>query len=377
MIPDSQNQAGQENSFSRGVARGTNPIQFLRELFREKPWPLVAIRKPAFRAETFEPIVDRDKRAEDWIEGSNGSGFDIYFSINPLKKTGGKKAKKEDVACAEYLWGDLDHLKGADLDIERREMLSLLTDRRLRGMPEPTLVIDSGRGFWAFWKLRTPHPVDGDGPQTERIESYGRGLERVFGARADGCRNIDRVARLPGTTNHKTGRQSKVISYKPENVYDLTDFPPPEQAHDETARKNKPGPGRQRATYFDTRETVDVDKLSVSDAIKHVIRTGKYPNQPGRYPSRSEAVMAVLVAMVATGCSDNTMSTVMLDTCLPIGDHIRDQSYPIKYVRRQIEKARTMARASGRESNARDGRTPPVVLNSQRKELRSCTTCEG
>jgi hypothetical protein len=363
MIPINQDQ----------IARGhaADSIQFLQNFLGEKSWALVAIRNGReVRAETFEPIVDRDKRANDWTAGSNSTGFDVYFAINPLKRALKKKAEKIDVACSELLWVDLDPLKGADLDVERREMLSLLTDRPPRGVPAPTLLIDSGRGFWAFWKLRSPHSVDGDGPQTERIESYGRGLERVFAPRADDCRNIDRVARLPGTINHKTGRKSKVISYKPENVYDLTDFPPPEPARDGNGTNNESRSPRQQTAYFDTRETVDVGKLPVSDAIKHLIRNGQYLNEPERYTSRSEAVLAVLIAMAATGCCDNTMATVMLDARLRIGDHIRDQSNLIKYLRRQIQKARTMARPSGRDGNARDGRAPQLVLNSQRKDLR-------
>ncbi len=365
MIPNKQNQNGRRDS-------ATGPIQFLQDFFGEKPWVLVAIRnKRDVRAQTFEPIVNRDKRADDWISRFNSTGFDVYFSINPLRKALARKARKEDVAYSEFLWVDLDPEEGVDLDRERCEMVSLLTDRRPQGVPEPTLVIYSGRGVWAFWKLRTPHPVDGYGPQTKMIESYGRGLEREFASRADDCRNIDRVARLPGTINHKTGKQSKVISYKPENVYDLTELPPPEPARDGNSSDNKSRSGRPRAAHFDTVETAELDKLPVSNAIKHLVRTGKYPNEPGRYRSRSEAVLAVLVAMAANGCSDNVMAAVMRDACLPIGEHIRDQPNPAKYLLRQIESARTMARPSRWKRSPHDGRTPQVVLNSQKKELRS------
>jgi hypothetical protein len=106
MISNNQNQDGWVDS-------ATDPIQFLQDFFGEKPWALVAIRnRREVRAETFEPIVDRDKRADDWISRFNSTGFDVYFSINPLQKALVKKAKKEDVARSEFLWVDLDPQEG-------------------------------------------------------------------------------------------------------------------------------------------------------------------------------------------------------------------------------------------------------------------------
>ena len=134
----------------------------------------------------------------------------IYFSPNPIKGTLHKKATKNDVVEARHLWIDLDPRPGEPLEAERAAMLALLTTNLPQGMPRPNRVIDSGRGYWGYWKLATPQPVDGsqnnvNGPLTEAVECYGRGIEQAFGDRfADGCRNIDRIARLPGTINTKT-----------------------------------------------------------------------------------------------------------------------------------------------------------------------------
>ena len=96
-------------------------------------------------------------------------------------------------------------------------MLALLTTNLPQGIPRPNRVIDSGRGYWGYWKLASQQPVDGgqnnvNGPLTETVECYGRGIEQAFGDRfADGCRNIDRIARLPGTINTKTGNAARVL----------------------------------------------------------------------------------------------------------------------------------------------------------------------
>jgi hypothetical protein len=362
-----------------------DPVRFLQDFRGEEPWTLVAIRKIPnhVQAKTFVATPDRDKSAADWVLNLNGRNYDIYFAVNPLKRPMSKKAGKEDVASAEWLWVDLDPRKGAELIPERQEMLALLTDRRPQGLPEPTWIIDSGRGYWAFWKLRTPQPVDGDGPRTTSVENYGRGIERAFPGRGDDCRNIDRVARLPGTINQRTGRRAGVVAHRPENVYELADFPrveaPAGGGPAANSQKNRPNgePSLCRPAE------VDVAKLPVSEAIKHLIRTGKDPNNPDRYKSRSEAVFAVLLAMAGAGCDDVMLAAVMLDPGLEIGAHIRDQAAPSKYLERQIRKARdaianpprrpaTGARATAQtgrrvEVNSRRGQT---LLNSQRKELR-------
>jgi hypothetical protein len=361
-----------------------DPIWFLDIFFGEKPWPLVAIRKTPnhVQAGTFVAAPDRNRRARDWVMSFNGRGYDVYFAVNPLKQPMSKKAGKADVASARWLWVDLDPLKDAELDAERQEMLALLTDRRPEGLPEPTWIIDSGRGYWGFWGLKETQPVDGQGPQTKNVESYGRGIEKAFPGRADHCRDIDRIARLPGTVNQKTGQRAWVIAHRPDRVYELTDFPRVEApATGGGKAANSSSFSRDSTSYRPGR--ADVDKLPVSDTIKAVIRTGENPHNPKRYESRSETVLAVLVALAGAGCDDVTMSEVMLDPGLPIGAHIQENSDPSKYLGKQIRKARdhlnTLPRQPppGSRAGPRNGRRADVnfnqdrlLLNMQRAELR-------
>ena len=155
----------------------------------------------------------------------------IYFSPNPIKGTLHKKASKNDIAEARHLWIDLDPRPGEPLEAERAAMLALLTTELPQGMPRPNRVIDSGRGYWGYWKLATPQPVDGsknnvNGPLTEAVECYGRGIEQAFGDRfADGCRNIDRIARLPGTVN-TNGKFARVLhEFSHDEPHAIESFP--------------------------------------------------------------------------------------------------------------------------------------------------------
>jgi hypothetical protein len=187
---------------------------------------IIAIKKSAtegrarIEARHFE-AADREGQ-QKFILAYNPAGYDVYFSINPIKGMLHKKATKNDVLEARWLWTDNDPRPGRPIKAERAEMLASLTINLPEEMPKPNRVIDSGRGYWGFCKLAAAQPVDGatyndkkqfirNNPLTEIVESYGRGIEQAFGEFADDCSNIDRIARLPGTINHKTGQMACVL----------------------------------------------------------------------------------------------------------------------------------------------------------------------
>jgi putative DNA primase/helicase len=197
----------------------------VKEFYGNEPRQLIRIiNNTDIEARTFAP--DDDARLWRWVEQQNKTA-DIYFAPNPLKYPMSKKAAKDDVREAVYLWIDLDPVKDAELEAERAAMLKLLRSERPDGIPAASWIIDSGRGFWGFWRLSPAQPVDGPlGTLTHQIEARGRGIEAAFGERfADGCRNIDRIARLPGTINHKTKQRAAVVGGNPALSYELSDFP--------------------------------------------------------------------------------------------------------------------------------------------------------
>ena len=80
----------------------------------------------------------------------------------------------------------------------------------------------------------------------------------------------------------------------------------------------------------------------MSARIKHVILQGADPDDPDRYPTRSEALFAVLCAMVRADCDELTIAAVCLDTSNAVSGHLYDQQgeSPGEYLDRQIVKAR-------------------------------------
>ena len=86
----------------------------------------------------------------------------------------------------------------------------------------------------------------------------------------------------------------------------------------------------------------DIDGLPISDRMKNLIRGIDDPEHP--YTSRSERVMAVLVAMAGAGCTNEQIEALFLNPNRPISAHILDQAKPSECLTRQIAKARKAAR---------------------------------
>jgi Family of unknown function (DUF5906) len=145
-----------------------------------------------------------------------------------------------------------------------------------------------------------------------------------------GTQNIDRIMRLPGTINLpnkkklKAGRTAcptKLIKFTGETCT-LGDFPSPKRNDD----------------HAEAGENIGIDELPISGRIKNLMRGRDDPEHP--YASRSEAVFAVILAMVSAGCSDYQIAAVMLDLNYPISAHVQEQANPQEYLARQISNAR-------------------------------------
>ena len=76
----------------------------------------------------------------------------VYFTINSTRGRVYRKPRKTQIATLDALHVDVDPRAGRDLDGERAAILA-----RLRAVePAPTVIWDSGRGYWALWALAEP-----------------------------------------------------------------------------------------------------------------------------------------------------------------------------------------------------------------------------
>ncbi|MBR0671718.1 hypothetical protein [Neoroseomonas soli] len=89
-----------------------------------------------------------------WADGLGER--DTYTLVGLPEEGVAGQPTKEQMRGAEVLWVDLDPRAGEEVTKERERMLALLTTARPTTLPPPSLIVDSGRGLWAFWRLAAP-----------------------------------------------------------------------------------------------------------------------------------------------------------------------------------------------------------------------------
>ena len=305
---------------------------FLEQLRPGGPWVLTAIhpRQNSIKTRT----AHNASEVLDFVCAHDGK-WNIYFSLNPTRTSTTRKAAKTDIVAIEYLLADLDPRDDESPEDAKARYLKALETFK----PAATAIINSGNGIQALWQLETgfelAEPMGKTFPAenaaiTAEVEARSATLMKRLGSVA-GTQNIDRILRLPGTTNLPNKRKIKVgrvacrarlISFN-DSKYPLDAFPAPEPS----------GKGRTAGAGIDT--------LPISMRMKDLIRGIDDPERP--YATRSEAVFAVIIAMVGGGCADDQIEAVFLDGCHPISAHVLEQSKPPEYLARQIARAREIA----------------------------------
>ena len=321
-------------------------LEALRLIHPEGPWHVSAKREKGFTGAVFAPGADSG--AAGWAVAQNRT-LNTYVSIAALR-AGWKddKAKKEDVASVGWLWVDLDPRIGEELQAERARILANLTTNLPKGVPPPSAIIDSGRGFWGLWRLVQPVVMPpADDPAWDAalamVEDRNRGLELAFGA--DACHNLERICRLPGTVNRKPGGRLARVVQANASVHDLPSFSavadPKTGGAVAVAGRGAPAlPSDLPAVPFDASGRPD---LPVSDRTKMLIVQGRDPDDPGRYKSRSEAFWAVVCDLARANVPSDLIAAVVLNPDFAISGHPLDQPKSRQYVARQIGRARAEA----------------------------------
>ena len=327
-------------------------LDFLQRWRPDGPWVLAAtaVEKDS------SPIV-RTFMAED-LPGDDALAFlekygptkNLYFSVNPTIRPVHKKTSREDIREMAWLHVDLDPGKppegtdAAEFIVQEREAQLALLRNPPAGIPQPTVIVDSGGGFWGFWKLKEPFQIDGAKDRYEDAARYNKALEDDFSA--DHCHNVDRIARLPGTVNRpdavkrKKGRVesvSSLVEWHEDHVYDLGQF---------RAAAPKAEAQSGLVQLSDQILLADVDDLpaQVPHLCKEVIVQGQDTKHPDRWGGdRSRAVWWVCCELVRAGCSDDVIYSTITNKAHGISDHVHAQSNPQKYAIRQIEKAKEEA----------------------------------
>lgn len=294
----------------------------------------------------------------------------VYYMPNRTITPLSKKASKSDVLAMDFLWVDVDPRAGEDFEAERERILALVTARLPAGIPQPTVIVDSGGGFNVLWRLVEPLAIDGDETKASEAERYNKALEREFGA--DNCGNCDRILRLPGLTNWpnkvkrakgRTATPAKVHSWPGTNAYPLSAFSSLRLPPVKNARAVAPA----AVNAVNGKRAVGVDELQawaaangkvIADHPLAVLAHGQDFDRT-KYPSRSEALFAVLTGLVRASVPDDMILAAVTTDFNKASACVLDKRDPLG------EAARQLANAHG--AVASEGEQPDTILDEMNR----------
>ena len=140
--------------------------------------------------------------AVSWAVEMNRAGHNCYFTPNVVREGQSSKPSKPDIVAARFAHVDVDPPK----DGAPWNPVETIERAKQEGA---SLVIDSGRGVWAYFTLDAP---TSDQTAIEAVNTGIRDHYRAAGLGSpDAAQNIDRAARLPYTVNWKTGKLARVV----------------------------------------------------------------------------------------------------------------------------------------------------------------------
>lgn len=177
--------------------------------------------------------VNGSKKLTQWWQTNNvptpPTEGNIYFGVNPVigiptLSAEGKPTKPEYlrsriaiIAAINCLFAEFD---GKDYDYDKqlmREIIYMLD-------PEPTVVIDSGGGYHAYWLLDQPFYMDSEHARAKAKHLQASWVTHTGGD--NGAKDLARVLRVPNTYNVKASYAPdyplvRIMHYDDSNQYPL------------------------------------------------------------------------------------------------------------------------------------------------------------
>ncbi|MHC2708386.1 hypothetical protein ACVIWV_007679 [Bradyrhizobium diazoefficiens] len=328
-------------------------IAFLNAFEPEGPWVLTAIppHRKGIQTRTFGP--DCMDQLKQWLVTRNGNA-NLYFHVNRPLRNLDKKAEREDIKEVRWLHVDVDPRVNEPVEDEQRRILSLMTDRLPAGIPKPTVILFSGGGYQAFWRLEGPIVLDGKLELAETAALYNVAMEHIF--QGDNCHNIDRIMRLPGTVNIPDERKrlkgrrpalARVVTFDTSRVYPLSAFTPAAPTRsDQSAALGRPGQSNNSVKIGGNVrriiESSELDEWGVPDRVKIIIGQGKHPDEPKSDDnSRSAWLFDAVCNLVRQRVPDEVIFSLLTDPHWAISESVLEKGNAAeKYAIRQIERAK-------------------------------------
>jgi hypothetical protein len=227
---------------------------------------------------------------------------DIYFVIgNRGDPSRPGKPRKEDMVGSKWAWGDFDPPRGMENDPAAlgRWGTDKLGELDRSGLPQPHVIVNSGRGIWLFWRLS--RTID-----AEESEAINRAIAQKLGG--DSCHNIDRVARLPFTKNSKTSAIASIVrEVEGEVAPEALPHAAPAAADARTAQVEL-----EVGTAIGSLD--ELDRWNVDARLLRIVEHGRDPENPKQGDdSRSTWVWDCVLGLRRHGVPEETILAMLLD----------------------------------------------------------------
>jgi hypothetical protein len=289
------------------------------------PWPTRTFELPAEQAE-----------AVAWCEKMAAEGHNVYYQhAVPLERFTSRMGKA-GISAVHYLHADLDWKAGDGRRLKASPEMKAAKVAELKALLHPPgLIIDSGNGIQALWRLKHPVPVD-------LAERACKALGETLGADA-GTWNADRLLRVPGFTNLPSAKKKAsglgpaetAILYESQAAYELEAFPLADIKFKEAVPVG---------CDIEEMGEAELEALRLPASLACIIREGRDPDSTNlpRDDSRSGWLMKAVTWLASLGVSDGEIMGILLYPYFDISASVYDaKGYtPEAYARRQVANAK-------------------------------------
>lgn len=241
----------------------------------------------------------------------------VFFGVCPRRSEGGRE---KDVSRLTSLWADVDAKK---FEGGKAQALDAL-----RKFPTaPSVVVDTGHGYHAYWLLEDPLEVccDYDVAMAKRRV---KGLQKAIQTSLDPKHNLDVILRLPGTFNLKDEPLPvRIETFDRDRRYSLAQFEPYEAALDSVNKS----PVVRPAEVPSIDAQAALQKALGNRLSRRMCRAVDEPDKVvGEYRTYSELHCAVCYALAGCGLDDSEIFAIMTE--YPISEHEKIRNRPHNYL---------------------------------------------
>lgn len=145
------------------------------------------------------------------------AGWDFYVTLNPSARSC-IKPNKQDISTLSCIGIDIDAPLTGPMDKQKAATALSTALGAMTGVANSHIIIDSGRGIWA-WLFVDPQPLEDEASREsadQLIKGFTEALSvqhpdiHTFGHLDSSCAELSRLARCPGTINHRSGTMANI-----------------------------------------------------------------------------------------------------------------------------------------------------------------------